>query len=195
MIALDRVAGVLLCAGRSRRFGAGDKLLEEYAGTPLVAHIARGLAALPLLGNFAVVGPSGRDAPLALLLRNFGFALVENDAPDEGQDRSVRLGLAAALQTGCDAVLLCLGDMPHIVETHFQALAAAAYRDRAAVSWTGSWQSPPVVIPSRLAREILAHPGCTVRDALHPSVRVTAPAPMLADFDTPADFAAAGRST
>ncbi len=191
MIALSRLGGVLLCAGLSRRFGPGNKLMAAVAGKPLVAHASATFAATPLASHWAVIGSSEDSAPLAQLLREHGFTLVGNDDPRKGQERSMRLGLAAALAARVEGVVLALGDMPNVTIAHLEALAAAADADRAAISWSGAWQSPPVVIPTRIARAILDHPGRPIREVLASGVRVPAGGMMLADLDVPADFARA----
>jgi molybdenum cofactor cytidylyltransferase len=118
MADLERSAVILLAGGLSRRFGPEDKLLSHYQGLPLIEHAARAIAPLPFGRKIAVVRS---DAPLLReRLAPFGFAFVENDAPEEGLARSITLGIAQASKM--DAAVLALGDMPRIPASHLEAL-------------------------------------------------------------------------
>jgi molybdenum cofactor cytidylyltransferase len=192
LIPLERTAAVLLAAGQSLRFGKSDKLTALLRGKPLAAHVAGLLSNMPMLGKFAVIEATEGNGPLASLLRDNGFDLVENPFPERGQDTSVRLGLARALESGPEAVLICLADMPNVTDDHFRALASAADADRTAISSTGAWRSPPTLIPMAIARLILAEPTKSVRSMIKPAVEVVASPSILADVDEPADLSGAG---
>ncbi|MFW2831712.1 NTP transferase domain-containing protein [Sphingomonas sp. ID0503] len=174
----DTVA-VLLCAGLSRRYGKADKLLAPLSGRPLAAHAAAMLAGLPFLSRIAVVQAGWSGVPLL-----GSFDIVKNPRPEDGQDSSLRLGLAAALYREPRAILVCLADMPFVTPDH---LAAVAAHNGAAISGKG----PPTLIPADLARLILADPTRPARDHVRsasPAV-VTADPLILRDFDRPEDFA------
>lgn len=174
-----RIAGVLLCAGRSERFGAQDKLLHPVGGVPLAVRAARGLAGLDLAARFAVVRRG------SAWLADEGFSLIE--VGDGSQEQSVQAGLEAA--RGHDAVLLALGDMPCVSRQHFERLIAAA-DERPALSCGEDWLGPPW-----LARMdwLEAHAG-NLREALRErAVRVDAPPGDLVDIDRPDDVARLGR--
>jgi molybdenum cofactor cytidylyltransferase len=188
MIRFPNVAALLLCAGLSRRFGAADKLRAPLHGRPLVAHAADLLRALPFRERIAVIraGPPG-DALRPCLA---GFALVENDRPEAGKDRSIRLGLDRALAGGAEAVLVMLGDMPNVTPAHLRELAAAAGPQRAAIGLAGDWRSPPVLLPASLASAMLGS-DAPVRSFLGKETALVAADPaLLADIDTPARLAA-----
>jgi len=185
------MAAVLLCAGRSTRFGAGDKLMAPLRGMPLAAHAADRLASLPLRWRIAVVQVGKSANPLRALLSGRGFALVDNDRPEDGQDVSLRLGIGHALTHKPRAILVCLGDMPDVGLAYLSALAAAADDETAAIGWTGDWQSPPLILPAGLAKSLLAQPHRRVREILTSGdvARVPASARELRDYDTSDDFA------
>ena len=190
MIASGETAAVLLCAGLSLRYGEPDKLMAMLRGKPLAAHAADCIAGLGIARRIAVVrsGPAG--APLRALLSGRGFALVDNHRPEAGREVSLRLGLEQALAGGARAVLVCLGDMPDVGGEHLRALAAAACDDRAAMSWSGDWQGPPLVVPAALARQGLDDPGRAMRDILAAGDPALVPAPpgRLRDYDCAGDF-------
>ncbi|WP_142859083.1 nucleotidyltransferase family protein [Salinigranum halophilum] len=124
-----RVAGVLLAAGTSSRFGDANKLLATYEGTPLVRHAAETLVEAGLAPLVAVVGYQ-RDRVTAAL-SGLPFTVVENPQYDEGQATSVRRGVEA-LDPDVDAVVFALGDMPAVAPESVRALVDV-YRTE---SWT-----------------------------------------------------------
>lgn len=187
MIPLDRCAGLLLCAGLSRRFGPANKLLAPLGGRPLVAGAADLCASAPFAQRLAVVGPG--EPVLREHLQRAGLGLVENRTPEEGRDRSLRLGLEALSESAIDGVVILLGDMPHVTLEHLTALAAVAGPETAAISYDGEAAMPPTLIPAGLIGHILAEPNISVRQLLGEPARVPAPAAMLADYDTPDRFA------
>ncbi|WP_114952025.1 nucleotidyltransferase family protein [Sphingosinicella terrae] len=185
MIRIEDTAALLVAAGLSTRFGPGNKLLERLDGRPLVTHKARLLAGLPFHARIAVTA----DDDVADLLT--GFERVRNPDPARGQDSSIRIGLEAASASAASAVLVCLGDMPFISAEHLRKLARAADEATLAISWSGAWDSPPLLLPRRLAAKLRTDPESRVRDLLarEAAVRVEAPPSMLRDFDTRDDFA------
>lgn len=186
MIALEDCVAVLLCAGLSQRFGPGNKLLAPLGGRPLVAHAAEFSTRVPLASRIAVVPP---DEPgLSALLLDFGFDLVVNPQPEAGKDSSLRLGLARGLAVHARAVLVLLGDMPHIDVAHLTALSAAADAETAAISSAGGHLSPPTLIPAEMARQAIAAIGRPVRSSLGHPLEVSAPLSMLTDYDLPEQF-------
>jgi molybdenum cofactor cytidylyltransferase len=121
-----RVAGVLLAAGTSSRFGAANKLLAEVDGTPMVRRAARTLSAASLSPRSVVVGHESDR--VAAAVDGLGFAVVENGAYERGQSTSVAAGVRALGDV--DAAVFALGDMPSVAPESVAALVAA-YRDGA----------------------------------------------------------------
>ncbi|MXR52817.1 NTP transferase domain-containing protein [Halovenus sp. WSH3] len=124
------VAGVLLAAGTSSRFGEANKLLAEVDGEPLVSHAARTLAAAAVDPVVVVVGADGDSVTDAL--DGFDTVTVENPDYEEGQATSVRAGVRAVRARVPDAAaaVFALGDMPAVRPESVDALVAA-YRDGA----------------------------------------------------------------
>jgi molybdenum cofactor cytidylyltransferase len=108
----SRVAGVVLAAGLSRRFG-GPKLLAAFGGRPILSHVLDAVSAargLGLLAGAHVVAAAG-DAAVAQLARDAGATVVANPEPAQGLSGSLRLGLSA-LPADIQAALILLGDQP-----------------------------------------------------------------------------------
>jgi molybdenum cofactor cytidylyltransferase len=120
------VWGVLLAAGSSSRYGDRNKLLEPLAGTPVVSHAVETLTSSQLDGVTVVVGYEADRVRRAV-----DDAVVEvrvNDAHADGQSTSVRVGVEAARDHGADAVVIALGDMPHVTAATVDKLVAAYER-------------------------------------------------------------------
>lgn len=106
-----RIGAVLLAAGEGRRMGGVAKPLIRLQGVPLVT---RQLVALSGAGvdEVVVVTGYGRDAVEAQV-QSFSVTLVHNEAHANGQQTSVRAGLAA-LNGTFDGVFVVPSDQPLI---------------------------------------------------------------------------------
>lgn len=107
-----RVAGVLLAAGTSSRFGDANKLLATVDGEPLVRRAARTLLEAHLARVVAVVGHESDRVRAAL--EGLDLDVVANPDYDRGQATSVRAGVRAIEGTDVDAAVFALGDMPRV---------------------------------------------------------------------------------
>lgn len=117
-----RIGAVLLAAGEGRRMGRVAKPLIRLQGVPL---ITRHLVALSGAGVDEVVVVTGyaRDA-VEQQVRPFSVTLAHNEAHAEGQQGSVRVGLAA-LSGEFDAVIVMLADQPLIGASDLTELIGA----------------------------------------------------------------------
>lgn len=114
------IAGILLAAGRSARFG-GDKLLHRLPdGTPLGLRAALNLRAA-LGRGYAVV--ARREAPLADLLERAGLSLVACGGAERGMGASIACGVSAAAEA--DGYVIALADMPYIEPATVRSIAEA----------------------------------------------------------------------
>lgn len=114
------VGGVLLAAGRSTRFDAGNKLLATVDGTPIVCQSATTLLDSRLDEVVVVVGHQA-DA-VCDALDGVEVTMRRNGAYSTGQSTSVREGVSAARDRGWDAVVFALGDMPFVSPATVNAL-------------------------------------------------------------------------
>jgi len=120
-----RTVGILLAAGRGRRFdpsGLRDKLLHPLAdGEAVVVASARHLlAVVPRV--IAVVPP--RDRGVAAALRALGCEVTVCPGADTGMGASLAHAVAASLPDA-QAWVIALGDMPFVAPATIQALCAA----------------------------------------------------------------------
>lgn len=109
------ILGALLAAGTGTRFDAGNELLADLDGEPIVAHAARTLTESGLDATVAVVGHDSEAVASALPDE---IEVLANPEYDRGQSASVRRAVAAARERDAEALLFALGDMPRVsVET------------------------------------------------------------------------------
>lgn len=185
-IRAETTALILLAAGRSVRFGDADKLAEDYLGKPLAFHVVTAFEDMPFACRIAVTSAT---------LLNFaarGFDVIVNDSPDEGQARSVRLGIAEAKARGARAAVIALADMPRVTAAQLYRLIDDAVDERAVVaSSDGVKPMPPALFGSAQCDALLTLSGDRGARALIARGRhvVTSPAELI-DIDTPEDLAA-----
>lgn len=180
------VAGLLVCAGLSERFGPEDKMMADLSGRPLALHAAGILSTLPLAGRIAVLRPDQHD--LAARLRNLSFETAINPRPEDGRDSSIRVGLQAAIAHDVRGVIFCLGDMPRITPDLLGKLAASD--PVPALCAHEGLASPPAYFPRTLIAGILRDGDTPIRAVVARSepAHVPADAEILADIDTPSDL-------
>lgn len=177
---------VVLASGESVRFGS-NKLLADFCGKPMLAHL---LAALPARLSTVVVT---RSAAVRAMAAELGYRCLLHREP-EVRD-TIRLGLAQLSQTrGC---LFCVGDQPLLTrqtvekmllafETRPQGIVRAAF---------GARQGNPVLFAQNFYPELMAltqgEAGVTVIRRHADNVRTveTTFEQELTDADTPETLA------
>ena len=146
---VDRIALVLLAAGRGERFGGG-KLGAMLAGRPLARHAADALRTIDFSAHIAVISPT--TPPLS------GYTTILLEPSGAPQSRSLALGVAAAQAHGAQAVLIALADMPLVPLTHFHALLAAFDGNRL-TSRTADSVTPPALFGAQHFAKLCALSG------------------------------------
>jgi CTP:molybdopterin cytidylyltransferase MocA len=182
------IAGVLLAAGESRRFG-GQKLLEQWKGETLVARAARSMLSGGLDPVVVVVPPvlAIREA-----LRHLELTLVENREPRRGISHSIALGVGS-LGPGADAALLAVADQPLMDELLVARLCAAFVPGAIVAPRYGSHQGNPRLFDRSYFAELSGlsgDAGGQLVAAAHPEVVIECVFPEGSglDVDRPVDF-------
>jgi molybdenum cofactor cytidylyltransferase len=193
MNAVANVVGILLAAGRGRRFdplGTRNKLLQPLSsGDPVVVASAHNLlSVLPRV--IAVVPP--QDGGVADALRAAGCEVTLCEEADSGMAASLVQGIAHSLPQA-DAWLVALGDMPYVAPSTLRALldALAGGADIAAPVFEGRRGNPvafgAVHLPALLALQGEHGARALLKTAAVTQVAVDDPG-ILRDIDTPGDL-------
>ncbi len=190
------IAGILLAAGRSERFGS-DKRLREINGKPLIYYSLRACVESTLRSTYVVVETSrGQTANLVenLFPRNPKIRVIENPFAVRGQMSSVKAGLRA-LPPDVDGAMIVLADMPLITAELIDHLTGVFdERGTVVVPESGGTRYHPRILPRSLFPQFLAlgdsEKGTRVFETLGDritTVRVS-DRNLFRDVDKPADL-------
>jgi molybdenum cofactor cytidylyltransferase len=116
-----RIGALVLAAGLSSRMGR-NKLLIQFGGKPLVAHVVEAALTAELEPVVVVTGHQAEQVHGAL--SGLPLSWVHNPAYADGLASSLKAGLDA-LPADLAGVLVCLGDMPAVTADHLARLLAA----------------------------------------------------------------------
>jgi molybdenum cofactor cytidylyltransferase len=122
----EPIAGVILAAGKSIRFGRPKQLLDWH-GKPLIWHVAS--KALRVGLNPVVVVSGAEYDQVRQALKDLPVYHVYNLKPEEGQGSSVSLG-TQTVHAQCGGIVFLLADQPHVsrslirtlIDTHARTL-------------------------------------------------------------------------
>jgi 4-nitrophenyl phosphatase len=192
MSLLKRVAGIILAAGASTRFGRPKQLLD-WGGVPLLGHVADEALSAGLAPVVVVLGSQAEAAREAL-----GERLVHavmNWRWAEGLSTSVQVGLAA-LPTQTEAAILMQCDQPLLTADLLRALVTRFEETGVAIVHPthAGRRGTPTLFARRLFPELAAVSGdqggraLVARHAGEVATVEVADPDVLADVDTPADF-------
>ena len=118
----DRLGGLLLAAGQSRRMEGQNKLLADLNGKPMIRQIAETMLEAGLDDLTVVIGHEADQ--VASTLKDLPVKLVFNAHFAAGQGHSIATGIAALGEKTTD-VLIVLGDMPLVSRDILQNLILA----------------------------------------------------------------------
>jgi molybdenum cofactor cytidylyltransferase len=192
------VAGIILAAGLSTRFG-GNKLLAPLRGRALICRVVEAALASRLDRVTIVLGHERAQLCAALgdLLADPRLAAVVNENYRDGQSGSVIAGLEA-VRRDHGAAMFLMGDQPGLGAATIDALIAAYDRTRPGICYPArdGRRRNPVIFAARFYPAILALTGDTGARALIDANRDAATAVAFAeeaqfrDVDRPDDLAA-----
>ena len=189
---MTRIAGIILAAGASTRFGQSKQLID-WGGVPLVAHLADQALVAELSPVIVVLGCQAESARAALGTRPVRTAM--NWRWEDGLSTSVQAGLAA-LPPETEAAILMQCDQPLISRDLLRALVARFEQTSAPIvhpSHAGQ-RGTPTLFARRLFPELAAvtgdqggRPVIRRHAGEVAAVEVTDP-DVLADVDTQAEY-------
>lgn len=153
------VAVLILAAGQSRRMGKENKLLAEIDGKAMLRHTAETALKSKAAAVFGVTGHEKEK--VEALFSNLGITSFHNPDYAQGLSSSLKTGFRA-LADDYDGVVICLGDMPLVGASLFNALIDAfdSEEGRAIIvpTFRGK-RGNPVLIGSQYKSEILTLTG------------------------------------
>jgi len=186
----EPIAGVILAAGGSSRFGTTKQLLD-WKGKPLVNHAAETALAGGLSPVLVVTGADNRKVTRSL--ENLPVECVFNPNWEQGQSSSVRTGIEA-LPPNVGAVIFLLVDQPFISPRLIQRLIKAHAIKRAPIihPQVNDERANPVLFDREVFQELSSLEGDTGGRVLFntfPSRGVPWENDLIQkDIDTPEDF-------
>lgn len=185
---------IVLAAGVSSRMGAKNKLLLDWQGAPLVAHVVR-CYVNALKGEVAVVTGFEADQ-IKDALKGLPVTLIHNASFETGQQSSVVTALRRTSTTA--ATLLGLGDQPLLEPDDLRWLMSVHQTHdpkKITVPNRNGIRGNPIVIPAGLRSRMLQNPhapGCRRFTRENPELisNVESERPgFFTDIDTPGDYA------
>lgn len=186
-----RVAGVVLAAGTSSRFGRRNKLLATVAGVPVVRRVVERVC--EVLPTVVVVVGHDADA-VRSAVSDCPATCVKNEAYATGQASSVRCGVDA-VGTSVDGALFALGDMPDVQPSSIRLLVdafGAGVGDPAVAAFEGQ-RGNPVVFGRQYFERLAALSGdvggrVVIESAPEAVLVATGDPGVRRDIDTPGDL-------
>lgn len=187
----ERVTGLVLAAGGSKRLGQPKQLLP-YQGTTLLDHTLATARACEFDQLICVIGGAADEIRAAVDLS--GAEVVENDQFGEGCSSSIALALDA-VDERTDVLVLLLGDQPGVTPATVRALLAGRGDAPLALCGYDDGRGHPFAFARSMFGELSRLHGdkgvWKLQDRLGDSVaeiRIEGPIPL--DVDTWEDYAA-----
>ena len=152
-----KIAGILLAAGASKRYGGNKLLASHYTGQSLIAYSAEQLRQLRLSQFYIVTGRWHQqlESELFSMQRN----VVYNENWQHGIATSIRAGLNEALvqDNSITHVLITLADLAHVTTSSLYQLISTAEKFPNAVVYSQWAQqtSVPAIFPRHCFRMLL----------------------------------------
>lgn len=184
-----RITAIVLAAGRSRRFGAANKLVAQVGGLPLVTRVADALLQSRVSDIVVVTAPDASDVKKVLAAcAGPRLRFTVNPSPQRGIGSSIASGVGALEATSAGAMIVP-GDLPGLTTSMIDTLIAAFdTADGHAVvcaATADGQQRNPVIWPRRLFGALAALDGDTGGKALIAQDRRTrGAAVVLVPFDS-----------
>ncbi|MCF7804748.1 MAG: nucleotidyltransferase family protein [Candidatus Marinimicrobia bacterium] len=190
----NNIAGIILAAGKSSRFGA-PKVLQSFLGTPFVTCISSALQSAGIRDIWLVLGHEFDQLSPKIPSKN-SFEIIENPDYEQGQFSSLQTGIRS-LPADVAGSVMCLVDHPHINAGTYRTVVTAARQDSKSIviPTYEDRGGHPVHIPEILFEDIVeADPAkVTLRDIFDcyrdKIIRVPVDEPGIRwDIDTPEDL-------
>ena len=135
-----KVAAIVLCAGLSRRMGKQDKLLMDFAGSPLFSYVLDLVAA----ADFSMRIVVANREEIGTYARQNGFVVVKNPLAADGMATSICAGISGIKKQkksdNIDGIMFFNADQPFLCRKVVQKLLAVFAQTLAA-------GKPHIIVP------------------------------------------------
>lgn len=152
-----RIAALVLAAGSSRRAGNENKLLHLFNGNPMVCSVVEAVLASNVDDSLVV---TGHQSELIMdALNEYEIELCHCSNHSEGMAHTIATGLSRLQQY--DAVIVCLGDMPHVDSDAINQIIASQPHptDKIIVPVFEGKRGNPVMVGRAFYDSLLQHTG------------------------------------
>ncbi|MBS1271240.1 MAG: Bifunctional IPC transferase and DIPP synthase [Candidatus Marinimicrobia bacterium] len=122
----NNIAGIILAAGKSSRFGA-PKVLQSFLGTPFILRISDALQSAGIPDILLVLGHEFEQLFPKVPSKD-SFQIVENPDYELGQFSSLQASIRS-LPADVAGTVMCLVDHPHISVGTYRTVVTAARQD------------------------------------------------------------------
>jgi molybdenum cofactor cytidylyltransferase len=184
------IAGIILAAGQSKRFGSPKQLLSLH-GEPFIRQIAMKAIRAGLSPVMVITGAVKEE--IEQELNGLPVVIIHNPVWIEGQSTSIRVGVKHLPETTGGAIFM-LSDQPMIPETLIRSLVEVHVKTLAKIiaPEVDGRRANPVLFDKQTFPELMRLVGDTGGRALFSKYRVlTIPwndPRILMDIDSPEDY-------
>ena len=154
-----RIGALVMAAGSSRRTGEKNKLLHTFNAKPMVCSVVESVLASDVAESLIVTGHQSEQ--LTHAVADYDLPALYCPKHAEGMAYSIATGLSRLQKY--DAVLVCLGDMPHVNTEIINRIISAHKKvdDKIVVPVYKRMRGNPVLLGRTFFDSLLQHEGDT----------------------------------
>jgi molybdenum cofactor cytidylyltransferase len=124
LLVFEKIAGIILAAGESKRFGQPKQLLD-WRGRPFVRAVAQTALAAGLTPVLVITGANA--VQVESVIKDLNVRIIRNEQWQKGQSTSIKAGILSLPPStfgreGVGAAIFLLADQPHIGADVIRAL-------------------------------------------------------------------------
>ncbi len=188
------ITALVLAAGTSSRMGSTNKLLLKFNEQSMVSHVIDQLMASKV-DHIIVITGNDAEKVKGSIRQNVSFS--HNPDYNKGLSTSVKVGITALGEDctkDCEAVMICLGDMPYIMAADYNKLIDAFKKDKIIAPTSNGKIGNPLIFSARFFKDFMDLDGDKgarkllkkySRDVIEVDVNSDA---IFSDIDTPKDY-------
>jgi len=154
-----QVGAIVLAAGSSQRAGNLNKLLHMYNEKPMICSVVESVLASDVTSSLVVTGYQSEQVTTAI--GGYPIPVIHCPRHSDGMAHTIATGLSQLQKY--DAVIVCLGDMPHVSADVINQIISAFDQlvDKIVVPVYNSKRGNPVLVGRTFFDSLLQHHGDT----------------------------------